>query len=347
MAFGAFDLGSNLGFPGPHVLEETVRQWEPDPKEFLFSAHLPLEEWPTETVEWDEEDPVTGMTHAHTLDSDPMLVSPRGRKSHQQPTQYYAESLRLRQSDFQRVRAMMAYNQLAGEELVMGLTRQGDLRLETRIEYNRAQALTGTFALSDNGVIRTVDYGVPAGNKPTAGTLWSNVAAATPAVNIMAWLQLFRGVGRGVTCYYNQITAQYLAQNEQLRDLFRQSSLAGELGPANVGKLLAALVGDGNPVEFKIDDAGYTSDAGTFTPFIANGKFLMLCNPPKGQKLGAFKTTPDVRNAGSASFTPRPGKFLVVDNKLASKNPYYEQTHGINGLVTIRFPKCIVYATVA
>lgn len=348
MALGAFNLGSNLGFPNPHVLDATVRQWEPDPNDFIFSTILPMENWPFEIIEWDEEDPITGITPAHTLDTDPFLRKARGRKHNQQLTAYWAESWRLRQSDIHRVRALMAYDRLAGEELVMGETRASDLRLEARIELLRVQALKGSITINSNGVIRTIPYALPAGNTPTAGTLWSDTANSKPVANVLTWARNFRGVGGAIKCYYNQIIAELLAANASVIDLFKQSPMVGELSPANVGKLMSTLCSSkGRPIEFIPYDEGYTADNGDYTPFMGDTEFLMICDPPKGQKMGAFKTTPDIRNAESESFTPRPGKFVVVENKLKTKNPYYEQTQGINGLPTVRFPKCRLLATVA
>lgn len=345
MADPHFSLASNLGFPAPRILAETVRQWEPDPSEFIFSSELPTEAYPVEQIEWDEEDPITGLIGPTALDTDPVLRKPQGRKHRMQLTAYWAESWRLRQSDFHRIRAAGAFDKLSGQDKVMEETRVTDLRLESRIEWCRVQALKGSLVINGNGVNRTITYNLPDGHTPTASALWNSLESADPVSNIIAWSQLFRGVGRGVRCYYNQTVANLLARNTKLVDLFKQSPMVGELSPSNVGKLLSLLTAGSQPIEFIPYDEGYKADNGDYTPFLTDEDFLMVCNPPKGQKLGAFKTTPDIRN-GAGSMQPRPGKWVVVDNKLASKTPFYEQTQGINGIPIIKFPACRIRAKV-
>lgn len=62
-----------------------------------------------------------------------------------------------------------------------------------RVEKMRIDAVsTGKLVLNENGVIMTVDYGVPAGNKQTlSGTaLWSDAVNSTPIDNIIAWTDI-------------------------------------------------------------------------------------------------------------------------------------------------------------
>ncbi|HIB68026.1 MAG TPA: hypothetical protein EYO33_23750 [Phycisphaerales bacterium] len=106
------------------------------------------------------------------------------------------------------------------------------------------------------------------------------------------------------------------------------------------------LVSGERTVEFKLYDKGYTDESGTYNPFLGNNDFLMVADPPFNQEIGAFKTTPDIRGAVGGSTEPRPGKWVVIDNKLQSKTPYYEQTQGIQGVPVIFFPECRVKATV-
>lgn len=99
-----------------------------------------------------------------------------------------------------------------------------NLRLETRFEWMRWQSLTGNLIVpaTANKPARTIDYGVPANNKPTADVLWSNTAAADPLKNLDEWLLRFRGSGaRGVKVLANKKVDNYLKQNEKIRELIR------------------------------------------------------------------------------------------------------------------------------
>lgn len=73
-------------------------------------------------------------------------------------------------------------------------------RLETRFEWMRWQSLTGNLVVpaTANKPSRTIDYGVPANNKPTADVLWNNIATADPLKNLDEWLLRFRGVAQEV-----------------------------------------------------------------------------------------------------------------------------------------------------
>lgn len=338
---------TSLGFPSPRVLTETVRQWAPDPNQFKFAALMPLADYPFEIVAWDEEDAVTGMTHAYTQDANPLLVKPVGRKERYARTTYWRETLKLKESDILRARAVGRYDQKAGRDIAMGLTRQGAIRLDTRIEWLRAQVLTtGKLNIDEDGITREIDYGVDSGNKPTASNLWSNAVTSDPIGDLSTWLQLFRGAASGGRIFANVKTAINLSKNEGLMALFAQSPMVGNLGVRNVGDLITNHAALDVPVTFEVYDGGYTADDGvTFTPFIPDGKLVIIANPPYGQDLGKFYTTPSLSNGGGMD--GRPGKTLVVDDKLMTAKPRYEQTHGIYGIPVLRFPRAIIIATVS
>lgn len=226
--------------------------------------------------------------------------------------------------------------------------RTTDLRMFGRLEWCRVQALKGSLVINEKGVVRTINYPLLAGNTPTAGVLWSNTATADPLANILAWVKNFRGVGgKRIRCYYNLTVATYLAQNAKLLAHFQGTNMVGDLSPENVGALLSRLVAGTRKIEFICYDEGYLSDSKVFTPYLGDTEFLMICDPPNGEQLGAFYTTPDIRAAVGDGFTPRPGKWLVVEQKLQTKLPYYEQTQGINGIPVIFHPECRLKATVA
>jgi hypothetical protein len=67
-------------------------------------------------------------------------------------------------------------------------------RLETRFEWSRFQSLSGSLIVpaTANKPARTIDYGVPTANKPTAATLWSDFVNANPIKDIKDWKLKFR-----------------------------------------------------------------------------------------------------------------------------------------------------------
>lgn len=86
-----------------------------------------------------------------------------------------------------------------------------------RLEAMRVQILTtGKLKVDENGVKFTVDYGVPAANKKTPTTLWSDTTNADPVTDMLGWLADLDFVPVGGII--STTTARYLMQNENLRE---------------------------------------------------------------------------------------------------------------------------------
>lgn len=336
---------SPLGLPAQSTIGQSVRLWQPDPAQFELGELFEDEQADAQTVEWDEVHAILGMAQDHEPGTEIPTINQRGITTRKEDPFFIEESGLLKQRDFERARKTSSPLENGGEQLVMRLAEQLTVRRETRKEWMRAQALA-VGSITFNG--RTVTYGIPGGNKVTLATKWTNYQAANPIEDIQAMMLLFRGVGEGITCRFNLKVAQHLARNEMLRDLFRQSALGLDLGPTGVPKLLSALCGDGQPIEFKIYDKGYKSESdGTYTPFIPNTAFSLVANPPLGQKLGSWTSVPCIANAAEGSFTPRPGPFVIVDNKLRTKHKCYEQTQGEYGMICFKHPSNAAILTVA
>lgn len=337
-------LSSQLGFPTPTMIQEVFRLWEPDPQQFIASSLLPTEGYPIELVEWDIYGPVTGMTNPTTMGVDPVLVPFKKQETVLYKTAHWKDTLRFDESDFLRIRRMGTINQLAGQDAVYEGARMQDLRLETRLEYMRWGALSGTLNINENGINRSIDYRIPAGNKVTAATPWNDTANAKPIEDIQAWTELGLGVSNGrPTMYMNVYDVKFLSQNAQIRELIKQNPVVLNLGRDTIQQVFPQLVGDLESIVVYRD--GFLDAAsGHYTPFIPKGKVFLVFPPPRGQRLGAFKTTPSVHNGGFGN--PQPGKFVVVEDKSNSKNPIYDMTVGIYGLPVIYFPQCVVPATI-
>ncbi|RJX18510.1 MAG: major capsid protein [Ammonifex sp.] len=96
--------------------------------------------------------------------------------------------------------------------------------VNARIEKMRMDAVAyGQLALNENGIMMTVDYGVPAGNKETlAGNdLWSAVATAEPVTKIQAWVNaVVAACGvRPTRALTSNTVVSYLIQNAQVRKM--------------------------------------------------------------------------------------------------------------------------------
>lgn len=165
--------------------------------------------------------------------------------------------------------------------------------VNARIEWMRMQALaTGQIVLNENGVILSVDYGVPAGNKETlTGTaLWSDTANADPIADMIRWRDYLidtYGVApeRSLTST-RQIG--YLLQNQKIRELVHGRA-TGAVAPAiSQAQLNQLLQTEGLPpiAAYDLQVRSQAAD-GTKTNvklFPAN-KFVMMPGGPLGETL--------------------------------------------------------------
>ncbi|WP_230870827.1 major capsid protein [Mycobacterium canetti] len=95
---------------------------------------------------------------------------------------------------------------------------------QNRIELAWGQVLTdGVLTIDENGVQQQLDFAVPAAQKVTAGTLWSDHANATPLTDLITWTGVYSDIngmphGQFVT---STAVVQHLMQNKQLRDAIK------------------------------------------------------------------------------------------------------------------------------
>lgn len=337
---------SPSGLPTASTIQAAVRLWSPDPTMFRLSQYFPSTEADAQIVEWEEEDPITGLAQGREPGTPVPMVTQRGTKTRDAKSFFIEEGGEIGQREFERRRRTSDPTALAGEEPVMKLAEQLTVRRQSRKEWMMAQAISNG-SVTFNG--RTVDYNIPSDNKPTAVNLWSNKATGNPIEDIQAWSLLFRGKSSGsIRCMMSMKVAQYLSRNEIMRDLFRQSSQGLSLGPANVPKLLASMVDNGKPMTFEIYDEGYSNeDTGVYVPFLPDDKFVMVAEPPFSQNLGEWVSTPSIANAPPGSYTAEPGVFVIVEDNLRAKERTYLQIQGEYGLVAFKHVNNVVSATIA
>lgn len=125
-------------------------------------------------------------------------------------------------------------------------TLAGNVR--RRMEVARGDVLVdGKFTLAgENNLTLEADFGVPAGNKVVAGTMWSNHTNATPLQNFKAWIDAYvdlNGERPGKIVTSNTVINNLLLIAE-IRDLFnRGTSLTGGpnlLTPVQLNQVLQA-----------------------------------------------------------------------------------------------------------
>ncbi|QDH23460.1 major capsid protein [Saccharibacillus brassicae] len=223
-------------------------------------------------------------------------------------------------------------------ERMVGLNQ----RLETRFEWMRWQSLTGSLVIPKtlNMPARTIDYGVPAANKPTAAVLWSNTATADVLADIDKWVLLFRGSGaRAKRIIVNKKVDILIKQNAKIRELIKMS-LGKEVVTA---ESLAAIVDQElNGLEYEVYDGGYIDDTGNFFPFIPDNAVIILGEGMTGSIIDLV-TSP---NNYEDIFHGHVGKFALP--KLILGDPdQWQVISGATVLPRLKYVNRHIIATVA
>ena len=124
-----------------------------------------------------------------------------------------------------------------------------------RMELARGQALaTGELTIDENGILAAVDFGRQANHTTAPGTVWSNIAAATPIADMLLWRDRYtdtNGERPGVMLISTTVLG-YLIRNAEFRAL--AATLAGTPSIVTEAAVQGVLTAHGLP-PFEVYDA--------------------------------------------------------------------------------------------
>jgi Phage major capsid protein E len=164
--------------------------------------------------------------------------------------------------------------------------------LETRnrrlAEWMRWQAFQGVLVVTyPTGDKVQIDYGLPAGHKPTAGTLWTDLTNSDPVSDLQAWAQLIADDSGfyGVNAHMTSKTFNYMTLNTKIRNQinFYSPSAPTIQRPReqDIMAILSSYTGDFNIVRYNngfrdVGASGY--GAGGLTKYLPDGFVLLTTN---------------------------------------------------------------------
>jgi hypothetical protein len=239
------------------------------------------------------------------------------------------------------------------EEMVMGRVNQLVDREFKRIrQILWTLAATGTFSVSvattgadqTGTAVFTDSYTV----QTASGSAWGTAASGTPLADLRAVQLLSRGhsarFDNTATAFMNRKTANKLFANTNAADLGgkRTAGFAGIIGLNDVNYV---LTGEDLP-RIVINDDGYLDDTGTFVPYIADNKTVVIGKRVDGGNIGEYRKTLNVNgedaNGNPAAVT---GSYLRVIDP-TDRVPRVPEVHaGHNGGPVIKYPSGIVVLT--
>lgn len=155
------------------------------------------------------------------------------------------------------------------------LTRYTQNRLELAWGDTLAD---GVLTINENGVNQQLDYAVPADQKVTPATLWSNTATSTPLTDLLAWFDVWvaKNGDRPGRFKTSLEVLRLLQRNTQLINMIK----GAQTGVTNVtlAEISGLFASYGLP-PLSMEDSMYSSSFdvdGVTTRSLASSKFLFL-----------------------------------------------------------------------
>lgn len=344
-------IDSSNGWPTNLVITEVIRQYPSPLNQGVKSLEwLPTKDVYSNTIRWDSLGVAGGMTHAHSMNSDPVLVSQKPLSSFSVDTKFWKDTGRITEDQILTARAAGQLTQLAAWTLVAEEMMRQNQRVDTRMEWLGWNCLMGAIDVNDTatGIVFNQSYGIPGGNQMTPSTPWSTIGSATPLLDLQAADLKYRGTGASAPkVFMNRVTLQWLAQNTAIQNLVKNSILVPGISLDKIASLVVSLIGSIDSIE--LYDEGFLDDTNSlaFTTYIPDGVVIMA--PTKrylNQAIGRFALTPSTHVGGFVNPTPGKFAFLSPYDGPQHANPRVDITTGFYGLPYLLFPQWIMILTV-
>lgn len=313
----------------------------------IFSI-MPIESVDSHLLMWEQEDNYVGLQQIRGLNGQPARVKKTGAKRYMMQPGVYGEYSTIDELELTERRQYGTFGApVSIDDLVM---REQDRLLGRRldrIEYiGWTLLVTGTFSVAgpDGQVLQTDTYSL----QTHSGSDWSTPASATPLADFRAVQLLSRGhsvnFGPAARAIMNRVTWNRLVTNTNASDLGGKKGSIGQ-NIQSIGDINRVLGDEGLPT-LEIFDGGYLNDAGTFVPFIADDKVIVVGQRTDGGRIGEYRMT---RNANNPNLAP--GAYMEVIDRGApgpgQQVPRTIEVHdGHNGGPVIYFPSAVVIMSV-
>ncbi|OBK04701.1 hypothetical protein A5746_29860 [Mycolicibacterium conceptionense] len=212
-----------LFLDGPVPLEDTITftQQVPLPSNNRFTAEFPSRNYDTDEIDFATITQTNRAAKFRNWDGS-FWVAPRDTGSEKR-VRMLPLGGQLSVGEYERRQKEMArYGGTIQNILVDAV--YDDLTNLTRYAQNRVElawgdVLTdGVLTINENGVQQQVDYGIAAGQKVTAATLWSDHANSDPITDLITWTGVYSSVNGAPHGQFRTSTAvvQDLMQNAKL-----------------------------------------------------------------------------------------------------------------------------------
>lgn len=349
-----------LTFPTNAELNEVVQAFEASPEDYIGQTILPNEESMFQEVRWDERDHDRGLTAPHVMGTDPKIDKRQGSVTRSYTPIPFKETDLLKEDEILRARqlgTMAGTLDLSAE--IARIAKDRFDKTQARKEKLRWDTLKGAISINENGVVINETFAV---QSHTPLVDWDTAATAKPLADFNALKLKFRKTGAsaaGAKAYMNQVTANWLLENQNAADLkgFQNQNFAHL--PYSVEEMNKILSIRGLP-EIVVNDDGYVDEADDYIPFLSDAEVIVVGKRRKGQHVGSWVSTPSLHEDRNGQ--PAPGYFSIIEvngqpseqvgsvsmaQLGLSKNPKVEITGGEYGGTRLVYPKSVIKFIVA
>ncbi len=311
---------------------------------------LPMRSVDSHILMWEQLDNYLGLQQVRGLNGQPQRVKKVGAKRYSMIPGVYGEFQTIDELELTERRQWGTFGQPVNiDDLVMQSQDHLLGRRLDRIEFIIWTLLTtGTFSVSgpDGQVLHTDTFTL---QTLSASVAWATSATAVPLADFRAVQLLSRGhsvrFDQSSRAYMNRVTWNNFIKNTNAADFGGKKGM-GLQSLTSIGDANVILTGEGLP-NIVVFDGGYLNDSGTFVPFIADSKVIVVGQRIDGASIGEYRITRNANNPGLA-----PGPYMEVIDRGADgpgkQIPRNIEVHdGHSGGPIIEFPSAIVILTVS
>lgn len=311
---------------------------------------LPMRSVDSHLLLWEQMDNYIGLQQIRGLNGQPQRVKKVGAKRYSMVPGVYGEYQTLDELELVERRQWGTFNvPVSIDDLVMKAQDHLLGRRLDRVEFIIWTLLTtGTFSIAgpDGQVLQTDTFAL---QTASAAVAWATSATATPLADFRAVQLLSRGhsvrFDASARAYMNRVTWNNFIKNTNAADFGGKKGM-GLQSLTSIGDANMILTGEGLP-NIVVFDGGFLGEpSGTFVPFIADAKVIVVGQRIDGASIGEYRMTRNANNPGLG-----PGPYMEVIDRGAPGSgqqiPRTIEVHdGHNGGPVIEFPSAIVILSV-
>ena len=315
---------------------KVVKEFDWLQDEYVLGAEMPFREVNQDRIAVDVRKGTGGMTQGAKKGAESPTVSFYGVSQYEFEPAEWREKVILTPKETSQLRLLGTKDQVENASSVISRHLLDlRMRLETRMEWMRWQALFGSLTYTAKDVEMDVDYAIPADMKPvnTGADTWDQTTS-DPMDDILEWIEKYRDlVATDAGFWFNRHTQRILMQNSKIRTLrdnmFTGQPNLGNMTPGILQSIFNSYVGTDRM--YSVYDGGYMEMTDLTAQVNSTGTTLTVRNVgtiSAGDSLVLTHKNGEVTSGGGrerlsvTATNPSAGTITVASPGVAAANGY-------------------------